>query len=163
MPHVALMSRPTPTRASVSPASQSDLAPYFPNGAVATPPDMIVSPVSHSPGNGQTNELVGPATAEWVTPRQSHEQGIGVPPFKQWARQFHAATFNLDTLAIMPQADQVGPINNLLINRPHKTGWSAPSYGEQYEQPVAQYGVGGIANLRDPATVAYALGWGYIG
>lgn len=166
--NAALMHRPTADRARVSDASQSSEAPYFPNGGVAAPPFMIVNPVSHGPqsfpGNGSANELVGPATAEWVQLRASDEQGVGVPKFKRWPRQFHSETYNHDTLHVMPFPDQVGPVPFDNVNRPSKAGWSVPKNSEQYEQSIASGGMGtGVANLRDPATVAYAIGWGFLG
>jgi hypothetical protein len=158
----------TGTRASVSEASRSPDAPYFPEGGVAASPNMIVNPLSHGPqsfpGNGSPNELVGPATADWVQLRASDDQGVGVPPFKKWARQFHSEAYNHGPLYTMPLPDQVGPINNSLINRPAKSGWSKPTFSEQYYQPIAAGGMGtGVANIADPASVAYATGWGYIG
>jgi len=175
--HAVHLNHTSPVREQPSVASRSDLAPYFPEGGVAAPPFMIVSPVSHSdgsfPGNGTPNDLVGPAAADWVVLRASDEQGVGVPAFKRWPRQFHSETYDLSSMAIMPLPDQVGPIpsgpgEQLLVKnagqRPEVAGWSAPVYGEQYEQPIAAAGLGsGVANLADPATVAYAIGWGYIG
>ena len=162
--HPATMRYPQALRQSAGAASRHPEVPYFPEGGVAAPPDMVVSPRTMTPGNGQANELVGPATADWVTLKSSAEQGVGVPPFKRWPRQFHTEAYHFDSLVLMPLPDQVGPINDALINRPAKSGWSKPRYGEQYEQPVAAAGMGtGVANIRDPATVAYAVGWGYIG
>jgi hypothetical protein len=158
------MKHPVPTRAPVSAASQHPDVPYFPNGGVAAPPFMIVNPVTKDVGHGQFNELVGPATADWIVHKQSDEQGVGVPAFKKWPRQFHSEAYNFDTLWIMPFPDQVGPINDELRNRPEKAGWSVPKNSEQYEQSAASAGMGtGIANLKDPASVALAVGWGYLG
>lgn len=159
-------------------ASQSDLAPYYPNGGVAAPPFMIVSPISHSPGtdpgNGTPNAFVGPPAAEWIILRSSDEQGRGVPKFKRWPRQFHSETYDHSSPAIMPFPDQVAPIPSGpgqpppqvwdYGQRPEVAGWSMPTYGEQYEQPIAAQSLGtGVANLKDPSSVAYAIGWGYIG
>jgi hypothetical protein len=160
----AHLTRPVATRENASVASRHQQAPYFPEGGVAAPPFMIVSPLTKEPGNGQANELVGPATAEWVQLSASHEQGVGVPPFKRWPRQFHTEAYSFDRLYTMPFPDQVGPINDTLRNRPEKAGWSVPKNSEQYEQPIAAGGMGtGIMNIRDPATVALAVGWGYVG
>jgi hypothetical protein len=160
----AHLTRPTPNREPASVASQSPDVPYFPNGGVAAPPNMIVSPLSKQAGNGQANELVGPATASWIQLTASDEQGVGVPPFKRWPRQFHTEAYNFNSLDIMPLPDQVGPVNDDLVNRPEKAGWSVPKNSEQYEQGIANYSVGsGVANLQDPASVAYAIGWGYVG
>jgi hypothetical protein len=167
----------TAVRQAPSVASQSDVVPYFPNGGVAAPPFMIVNPVSTSrgvdPGNGTPNDLVGPATADWIVLLSSHAQGVGVPKFKSWPRQFHSERYDHSSMAVLPLPDQVGPIPSApgeeqLVNnagqRPEKHGWSAPYYGEQYEQPIASQSLGsGVANIRDPATVAYTIGWGYIG
>jgi hypothetical protein len=162
--HPAHFKHPTATRAQPSEASRSPEAPYFPEGGVAAPPFMIVNPLSKDVGNGQPNELAGPATADWQIIPDSHAQGQGVPAFKKWPRQFHSEAYAHDRLWIMPFPDQVGPIDDLLRNRPEKAGWSVPTYSEQYEQPVAMGGMGsGVANLRDPATAAYATGWGYVG
>jgi hypothetical protein len=160
----AHLTRPVATREPVSAASQHPDVPYFPEGGVAAPPFMLVSPLTKESGNGQANELVGPATAEWIQLSASHEQGVGVPPFKRWPRQFHTEAYSFDRLYVMPHPDQVGPINDTLRNRPEKAGWSVPKYGEQYQQPVAGGSMGtGPMNIRDPSTVALAIGWGYIG
>jgi hypothetical protein len=175
--HILQLQPKTPIRQSPSVQSQHPDVPYFPNGQVAAPPNMIVNPVSHGPssfpGNGTPNDLIGQAAASWETLTQSMEQGVGVPAFKRWPRQFHSETYDLSSMAIMPLPDQVGPVpsgpgEQLLVNnagqRREIAGWSMPRYGEQYEQPIAAAGMGtGVANLRDPATVAYAIGWGYIG
>lgn len=153
-----------PARPTQAHASQSSEAPYWPNGGVAAPPYMVVSPLSKTPGSGQANELVGPATADWIQLRASDEQGVGVPPFKKWARQFHTEAYNLASIDVMPLPDQIGPVRDDLVNRPVKHGWSVPKNSEQYQQPIASGSMGtGVANLQDPATVAYAVGWGYIG
>jgi hypothetical protein len=160
----ATMAHPIALRQTAGVASRHPDVPYFPEGGVAAPPFMIVNPLTKLPGNGQANELVGPATADWVQLKASAEQGVGVPPFKRWPRQFHSEAYSFDRLYNMPFPDQVGPINDALVNRPAKSGWSRPTFGEQYQQPVAGGGMGtGVANIRDPATVAYAVGWGYIG
>jgi len=166
--NAALMARPRADRAQPSVASQSPDAPYFPNGGVAAPPNMIVSPLSHGPqsfpGNGSPNELVGPATADWIQLRASDEQGVGVPAFKRWPRQFHSEAYNFDSLAIMPLPDTVGPLPYEMVNRPSKAGWSVPKNSEQYEQSIASGGMGtGVANLKDPSSIAYAIGWGSMG
>jgi hypothetical protein len=166
-----------PVREAPSVASQSELAPYFPNGGVAAPPFMIVSPLSHSPGtdpgNGTPNQIIGPPTAEWIIPRASDTQGRGVPAFKRWARQFHSEAYDHSSMLVMPFPDQVaaipsGPDEEQLVNDVHqrteKAGWSMPVYGEQYEQPIAAAGMGtGPINIADPRSVAFALGWGYVG
>lgn len=158
------MAHPAAARPAQSHASQSSEAPYWPNGGVAAPPFMIVSPLSKTPGNGQANELAGPATADWIQLRASDEQGVGVPPFKKWARQFHTEAYNLCSIDVMPLRDQVGPVGDHLINRPVKHGWSVPKFSEQYQQGIADSSMGSsVANLQDPATVAYAIGWGYLG
>lgn len=144
----------------------SQHVPYFPEGGVAAPPEMIVSPLTKSPGNGQTNELFNlPATVEWVRLYQSHEQGVGVPPFKRWPRQFHSEAYNFDSLDIMPHEDQVGPIRDELINRPIRVGQAVPRFYEQYTRPVdaGNTAGGGVANIADPAGLALAIGWGYVG
>ncbi|HET7047872.1 MAG TPA: hypothetical protein VFI54_06330 [Solirubrobacteraceae bacterium] len=170
-------SRPIKDRETAGVDSQHPDVPYFPNGGVAAPPFMIVSPLSHSPGtapgNGSANELVGPATAEWVKIRSSDSQGVGVPPFKRWPRQFHTEAYNFDSLAIMPLPDQVGPIPagvgnqlaavNSVGQRSEKAGWSTPKYGEQYEQPIGQYGLASLMQTNDPASQAFAIGWGFVG
>jgi hypothetical protein len=175
--HVTQLRHKQAVREAPSVASQDPNVPYFPHGGVAAPPFMVVSPVSHGPdsfpGNGTPNDLVGQAAADWVVLQQSREQGVGVPPFKRWPRQFHAATFNHATLSVLPFPDQVlpvpsGPGESLAVNeqgqRPERAGWSMPRYGEQYEQPISDAGMGtGVANIRDPKSVAYAIGWGYIG
>lgn len=162
--HPVHLSQPSAARARVSAASQSPDAPYFPNGGVAAPPFMIVNPLSKSPGDGQPNELVGPASAQWVQLRDSDEQGVGVPKFKRWARQFHTEAYNHDSIVVMPLPDQVGPIPDHYRDRPEKAGWSVPKNSEQYEQPIAMGSMGSsVANLQDPVTVAYAIGWGYVG
>jgi hypothetical protein len=141
--------------------------PWFPEGGVAAPPYMIVNPLSHGPhsfpGDGTPNELVGPATAEWIKPRASHEQGIGVDPGRRWPRQFHTGAFNFDSLSIMPAPDQIGPIYLANLNRPEKAGWSVPKYGEQYMQSAAERSVADLVQTRDPAGMAFAVGWGYVG
>jgi hypothetical protein len=162
----ALLTHPVGLRESVSTEhGHHPDVPYFPEGGVAAPPDMIVSPRTISPGNGQANELIGPATVDWVRIKDSEEQGVGVPPFKRWPRQFHSEAYNFDVLAIMPHEDQVGPIREELVNRPVKAGWSVPRYGEQYTPALdpGNTAGGGVANLQDPATIAYAIGWGYVG
>lgn len=166
-----------PLRKPVGHESQHPEVAYFPNGMVAAPPFLITSPVSHSdgsfPGNGTPNDLIGPPDARWITLRASDEQGRGVPAFKRWARQFHSETYDHSSMAVMPHPDQVaaipsGPGDPLIVKnhgqRRERAGWSAPIYGEQYEQPIAAQGLGtGVANIRDPQSVAYAIGWGYIG
>ena len=166
----ALLAHPTATRAPVTTEDgHHPDVPYFPEGGVAAPPDMIVSPLTKSPGSGQPNELIGPATVEWVKTRDSHEQGVGVPPFKRWPRQFHSEAYNFNSLDVMPHQDQVGPISEITINRPVKVGQSVPRFYEQYKGlgagPVdaANTAGGSVANLRDPAGIALALGWGYMG
>jgi hypothetical protein len=150
--------------------------PYFPEGNVAAPPFMVVSPLTV---DERPNIPINAATAEWITPRSSRDQGVGVPPFKAWPRQFHSEAYSFDGMYILPQEDQIGPVQipadprawqQLALvaagqrQRPEVAGWSAPTYGEQYEQPVAQYSLGsGIAQIQDPATVALAIGWGYVG
>jgi hypothetical protein len=175
--HPVHLKHKTAVRELPSVASQSKDVPYFPNGGVAAPPFMVVSPVSHGadsfPGNGTPNDLIGQAAASWQILPQSAEQGHGVPGFKKWPRSFHSATFDLSSLHVMPFPDQAmpvpsGPGESLQVNnafqRAEVAGWSAPYYGEQYEQGIADAGVGtGVANLQDPATVAYAIGWGFIG
>jgi hypothetical protein len=163
----AHLTRPTGVRAQPSVASQHPDVPYFPNGGVAAPPNMIVSPLSHGPdsfpGNGSANELVGPADARWIQLRASDEQGVGVPPFKRWPSQFHSEAYNFNSLDIMPLPDQIGAMPFDTVNRPSKAGWSVPTNSEQYEQPIASGSMGtGVANLQDPASVAYAIGWGYL-
>ena len=167
----ALLEHPTAARHPVTVEHGHDpRVPYFPEGGVAAPPDMVVSPRTISPGNGQPNELAGlPASVEWVRIRDSHEQGVGVPPFKRWPRQFHSEAYNFDSLYILPHEDQVGPIPEELVNRPVKAGWSVPRFYEQYRGlgagPVdaGNTAGGGVANLQDPASIAYAIGWGYVG
>jgi hypothetical protein len=160
----AHMAHPVAARPAQAHASQSPDAPYWPNGGVAAPPNMIVSPLSKTPGNGQANELAGPATADWIQLRASDEQGVGVPPFKKWPRQFHTEAYNFASVDVMPLPDQVGPVGDHIRNRPEKYGWSVPKFSEQYEQKIANDSMGtGVANLQDPATVAYAVGWGYLG
>lgn len=162
--HAAHLLTPIATRETVTVQhgrGSPEGVPYFPEGGVAAPPDMIVSPLT---SQWLPNVAVGPPTVEFIQQRQSEEQGIGVPRFKAWPRQQHSEAYNFDTLAILPQQDQVGPINDILINRPEKAGWSAPYSQYQYEQPVSTYGLGsGVSQLRDPATLAYAVGWGYVG
>src|SRR5437660_98192 len=96
--------------------------PYLPEGSVAAPPFMITNPLSHGddsfPGNGTTNQLLGPATADWIVHKDSDEQGVGVPRFKAWPRQFHTEAYSFDRLYIMPHPDQVGPIPRELVDRP---------------------------------------------
>jgi hypothetical protein len=164
----ATMMRPISDRAQPSVASRSPDAPYFPEGGVAAPPFMIVNPLSHGPqsfpGNGSPNELVGPATADWVKLKDSDEQGVGVPAFKRWPRQFHSEAYNHGGLSVMPLPDTVGPVAFDIVNRPSKAGWSVPKNSEQYEQSIASAGMGtGVANLKDPSSVAYAIGWGSMG
>lgn len=165
----ALLSHPTAVREAVGARHGHAAVPYFPEGGVAAPPDMIVSPLTKSPGNGQPNELIGPATVEWIKIRDSHEQGMGVPPFKRWPRQFHSEAYNFDSLAILPHEDQVGYIRDELINRPVRVGQSVPRFYEHYRGlgagPVDSGNTagGGIVNIRDPASISLALGWGYVG
>ena len=141
-------------------------APYFPEGGVAAPPFMIVNPVSHSPGsfpgNGTVNQLVGPAVAEWIEVRDSKEQGVGVPPFKRWPRQFHNAAFNFTSIDVMPFPDQLGP-PPVPTQRPIRVGWSVPKYAEQYERSTASHSMQDLAQTADPASIAFAIGWGYVG
>jgi len=141
--------------------------PYFPEGGVAAPPFMIVNPVSHGPdsfpGPGTSNQLVGPATAEWIRIRDSHEQGVGVDPNRRWPRQFHNATFNFNALDIMPFPDQIGPEYVSNLNRPEKAGWSVPKYAEQYEKSTGVHSIADLMQTNDPASQAFAIGWGYIG
>ncbi len=138
--------------------------PWFPEGGVAAPNRMIVSPRTVDVGHGQANELVGPATVEWIKPRASHEQGVGVPPFKRWARQIHAEAYNFNALDVMPFPDQIGPMYLENINRPERAGWSVPKFYEQYQHAPADASMGtGVVNTRDPAGMAFAIGWGYVG
>ena len=149
-----------------SPVMQSTEQPYFPEGGVAAPPFMIVNPLSHGdesfPGNGTPNQLLGPAVAEWIEVRDSKEQGVGVPKFKRWPRQFHSEAYNFSTLGIMPFPDQLGP-PPLPTQRPVKVGWSVPKYSEQYERSVGAHSLQDLAQTADPASIAFALGWGYVG
>lgn len=149
-----------------SPIQQAVQGPYFPEGGVAAPPFMIVNPVSHGadtfPGNGTVNDLLGPATAVWHEVRDSDYQGVGVPSFKRWARQFHSETYNFDSLAVMPAPDQLGPLP-LPTQRPVKVGWSVPKNSEQYEQSIAQGSLQDLMQTNDPASQAFAIGWGYVG
>jgi hypothetical protein len=139
-------------------------APYFPEGGVAAPPYMIVNPRTMSPGNGQPNELIGPATAEWIKPRASHEQGIGVDPNRRWARQFHSETYDFNSLDVLPFPDQLGPAGLINQDRPAKAGWSVPKNYRQYQQSPADDSVGsGPINTSDPASMAFAIGWGFLG
>jgi hypothetical protein len=150
-----------------SPIQADAQVPYFPEGGVAAPPYMIVNPVSHGPdsfpGNGSANQLVGQAAATWLRMRDSDEQGIGVPPFKRWPRQFHSETYNFDKLSILPFPDQLGPIYLQNLNRPEKAGWSVPKYGEQYQQSIGERSVADLMQTNDPASLAFAIGWGYVG
>lgn len=140
--------------------------PYFPEGGVAAPPFMIVNPLSHDddsfPGNGTANQLLGPADARWIRVRDSDEQGVGVPRFKAWPRQFHTEAFNFTSLDIMPFPDQLGP-PPVPTQRPMKAGWSAPKFGEQYQQNTGAYSMQELAQTADPASIAFAIGWGYVG
>lgn len=140
--------------------------PYFPEGGVAAPPFMIVNPLSHGPdsfpGNGTANQLTGPATAEWIRLRDSHEQGVGVPGFKAWPRQFHTEAFNFNSIDVMPFPDQLGP-PPIPTQRPVRSGWSAPKYSEQYEQQTSSYSIADLMQTSDPASQAFAIGWGYVG
>lgn len=149
-----------------SPVQTSVDVPYFPEGGVAAPPFMIVNPLSHGdnsfPGNGTTNELLGPATAEWHEVRDSHEQGRGVPAFKAWPRQFHSEAYNFSTLAIMPFPDQLGP-PPIPTQRPVKAGWSTPKYAEQYQASIGEQSIADLMQTNDPASLAFAIGWGYVG
>ena len=149
-----------------SPIQEEVAGPYFPEGGVAAPPFMIVNPVSHGPdsfpGNGTVNQLVGPATAEWKEVRDSHFQGQGVPPFKRWPRQFHSEAYNFDSLAIMPFPDQLGP-PPIPTQRPMHVGWSTPKYAEQYQDSVAEHSIADLMQTNDPASLAFAIGWGYVG
>lgn len=149
-----------------SPVMDATDQPYFPEGGVAAPPFMIVNPVSHSqgsfPGNGTFNDLLGPVSAEWIEIRDSHEQGVGVPAFKAWPRQFHSEAYNFSTLSIMPFPDQLGPLP-IPTQRPVKQGWSVPKYGEQYQQSTAEHSIADLMQTADPASVAFAIGWGYVG
>ena len=56
-------------------------------------------------------------------------------------------------------AEAIGQV----INRPEKAGWSVPKYGEQYQQPTGQYSIPSGMQTRDPRTLAFAIGWGYVG
>jgi hypothetical protein len=107
--------------------------------------------------------LVGPASAEWLEIRDSHEQGRGVDPGRRWPRQHHVESYHMDQLAIFPFPDQLGPGYTTHQTRPEKAGWSAPKYYEQYQQPVGQYSLADTVQTRDPATLAFAVGWGYVG
>lgn len=150
-----------------SPVATPAAVPYFPEGGAAAPPFMIVNPLSHgpdtAPGNGSANELVGPATAEWIIPRASHEQGIGVDPNRRWPRQFHSEAYNFTSLDIMPFPDQVGPMYLTNLNRPEKAGWSVPKFAEQYEASAGEQSIADLMQTTDPASIAFALGWGYVG
>jgi hypothetical protein len=153
-----------------SPIQHAVVGPYFPEGGVAAPPFMIVNPISHGPedfpGGGTPNQLVGQAAASWVQLRASDEQGIGVDPNRRWPKQHHSATFNFTSLDLMPFPDQLGPYFGSYydnVNRPVKAGWSVPKYGEQYEQQTASYSIGDLSQTADPASVAFAIGWGYVG
>jgi len=141
--------------------------PYFPEGGVAAPPFMIVNPLSvgpdTKPGNGSPNLLVGPATAEWIEIRDSREQGVGVPAFKAWPRQFHTEAYNFESVAVMPFPDQVGPEYITNLNRPPKAGWSVPKFGEQYEVSTGEQSLADLMQTNDPASQAFAIGWGYVG
>jgi hypothetical protein len=148
-------------------AGENPPGPYFPEGGVAAPPFMVVNPLSHGPdsfpGNGSANQLTGPASAEWIKPRASHEQGYGVDPNRRWPRQFHSEAYNFGSLDVMPFPDQVGPVYLANLNRPEKAGWSVPKYGEQYHESTAQLSINDLMQTRDPASLAFALGWGYVG
>lgn len=149
-----------------SPVQAATGHPYFPEGGVAAPPFMVVNPLSHGPdtfpGNGTANQLLGPAVAEWIQVRDSKEQGVGVPGFKRWPRQFHSEAYNFSSLGIMPFPDQLGP-PPLPTQRPVKQGWSVPKFSEQYEQSVGAHSLADLMQTADPASQAFALGWGYVG
>jgi len=143
-------------------------APWFPEGGVAAPPFMVVNPLSHGaadfPGLGTPNTIWGPPTAEWQQIRASHEQGVGVDPGRKWPRQHHTEPYDFESqLAIMPFPDQIGPIYLANLNRPEKAGWSVPKFSEQYQQSAAERSVADLMQTRDPAAVAFAVGWGYVG
>jgi hypothetical protein len=184
MPHPVLHHSASPQRASAGGSGSPDpmaayarqpntdevyalptAQPWFPEGGVAAPDGMVVSPLTKDVANGQPNQLVGPATAEWVVLRDSHVQGQGVPSFKQWPRQFHSEAYNFNQQDFMPFPDQVGPI--LLAEQNAKAevqGWSVPKYYEQYQENVADSSLGtGVVNTSDPSSVALAIGWGYVG
>ena len=181
MPSPAVLSRPSAHRPSAGDSRYyerqpaQDLAyvheqvdaPWFPEGGVAAPPFMIVNPISHGPGDfpglGTPNQLVGPATAEWEVLRDSYEQGKGVDPGRRWPRQHHSEPYYFESLTNMPFPDQIGPIYLTNLNRPEKAGWSVPKYGEQYQQPTGQYSIPSGMQTRDPRTLAFAIGWGYVG
>ena len=141
--------------------------PWFPEGGVAAPPFMVVNPLSHGedtfPGNGTPNQLVNSATAEWTVLRASHEQGVGVDPNRRWPRQFHTEAYNFGSLDVMPFPDQIGPMYLSNLNRTEKAGWSVPKYGEQYQQSAAQTSMQDLMQTTDPASLAFAIGWGYVG
>lgn len=152
-----------------SPVMSPTDQPYFPEGGVAAPPFMIVNPLSNGTGgptemmgNGVQNELVGPVTAEWIEVRDSHEQGVGVPRFKAFARNFHVVPMNFGSLDVMPFPDQLGPVP-VNTQRPAKIGWSVPKFGEQYHRQTAVFSIADLMQTRDPASVAFAIGWGYVG
>jgi hypothetical protein len=149
-----------------SPVMEATGQPYFPEGGVAAPPFMVVNPLSHGPnsfpGNGTTNQLLGPATASWKEVRDSDYQGVGVPAFKRWPRQFHTEAFNFTGLSIMPLPDQLGPLP-LPTQRPVKVGWSVPKNSEQYERSIGAQSLADLMQTNDPASQAFAIGWGYVG
>lgn len=180
MPHPNMMAphaaRPTPgdpryydrepSQDNITQGSTGGQVPYFPEGGVAAPPFMIVNPLSHGdesfPGNGTPNQLLGPAVAEWIQIRDSKEQGVGVPQFKRWPRQFHSEAFYFGSLDVMPFPDQLGP-PPIPTQRTVKQGWSVPKNSEQYEQSVGQQALGDLMQTNDPASQAFAIGWGYVG
>jgi hypothetical protein len=143
-------------------------APWFPEGGVAAPPFMLVNPLSHGaddfPGPGTANQLLGPATAEWVTMRDSYEQGRGVDPGRQWPRQHHSEAYDFESqLTFMPFPDQIGPEYISNLNRPEKAGWSIPRFSEQYQQSAAERSIADLMQTNDPSAQAFAIGWGYVG
>lgn len=141
--------------------------PYFPEGGAAAPPYMVVNPLTHTtgtqPGGGTPNLLVGPADARWHRIRDSDEQGVGVDPNRRWPRQFHSEAYNFGSLDVMPFPDQIGPMYLSNLNRPVKAGWSVPKFSEQYQESTGQRSIDDLMQTRDPASMAFAIGWGYVG
>ena len=62
----------------------------------------------------------------------------------------------------MPFPDQLGP-PPIPTQRPVRSGWSVPKYSEQYEQQTSSYSIADLMQTNDPASQAFAIGWGYVG